>query len=216
MLEPKLKPKYVAVVEAYLENGYDRESAVITAGYSRRRARQTASEIFKRPEVKAYLAERMKELQMSADEAMLRLSGHASGDMRQFIGLSMEELKQHPNAWLIKEIKFDVVLPDKKRKKPTSEADATDAKKHSEADVGNGDDAEPEKPFVYVDQIKLYDSQSALVTLLRQHQLASGKPTEIMNVPQLAELIELLVAAGKDPTSVFGRMVDKLKAEAGS
>lgn len=200
MTELKIKPKYIAVIEAYLTNGYDRDAAVIAAGYSPRRARQTASDIFKRPEVKAYLAERMKELQMSADEAMLRLSGHAAGDMRQFIGLTMDELKAHPNAWLIKEVTYDVFMPKKDRLKPTSAAAA--------------DEIVPPKPFVYVDHIKLYDSQSALITLLKQHQLATGKPTEIMNVPQLAELIELLVAAGKDPSSVIGRMVDRLKAEA--
>lgn len=198
----KISPKHVAVVEAYLANGFKREAAVLAVGFSAKRSRQTAHEIFKRPEVQEYLSERMKSLQMSSEEAMLRLSGHASGDMRDFIGLTMDEIKQHPNAWLIKEISYDVAWPRPERRKPTSLASAEEVKTTPDA-------------IVYVDRIKLYDAQSALLSIIKQHQLTTGQPTENVNIPQIAELIQLLTAAGKDPTSVISRMVDKLKADAG-
>jgi len=198
----KISPKHIAVVEAYLANGFKREAAVIAAGFSAKRARQTAHEIFKRPEVQSYLSERMKTLQMSSEEAMLRISGHASGDMRDFIGLTMDEIKRHPNAWLIKEISYDVAWPKATRKSPTSLASAEENKTTPDA-------------IVYVDRIKLYDAQSALLAIIKQHQLTTGQPTENVNIPQLVELVQLLTAAGKDPTSVISRMVDKLKADAG-
>lgn len=223
--DTKISSKHIAVVEAYLGNGYKREDAVIAAGYSPARARQTASDIFKRPEVKAYLAGRMRELQMDKEEALLRLAQHASGDMRQFIGLTMAELKRHPNAWLIKELKYDTVTPkywkpkatQKKQSEPApaQPSQAPDPNQSTESAPATNNQWEDLPPtFVYVDSIKLYDAQAALIQVLRQHQLASGQPTEIMNVPQLAELSELLKAAGKDFGAVVARMVERLKAEA--
>lgn len=211
--EVKINPKHLAVIDAYLANGFKREEAVKAAGYSGKRLRQTASDIFKRPEVKAYLASRLKEMQMSADEALYRLGGHAAGNITEFIGLTIDELKAHPRAALIKRVKFVTHFPEPVVT-PADEADT------GGDDQPDGDDKPTvqinvPKPVQYVESIELYDAQAAMLNVIKQSQLTNGQPTENVNIPQIAELIQLLTAAGKDPTSVISRMVDKLKADAG-
>lgn len=200
--EIKLSTKHFAFIEAYITNGFKREDAARTAGYSEARLRRTASDIMKDPLVQAHLAKRMKELQMSADEALVRLGGHAAGNVTEFIGLTIDELKAHPRAALIKRVKFVTHFPEPVVLEP------------DEADPDGAVVVEQPKPIQLVESIELYDAQSAMLSVIKQNQLTSGQPTEIMNVPQLARLIELLTKAGKDPGSVIGRMVEKLESEA--
>lgn len=200
---PKLNnAKHLAYAEAYLTNGFKREPAAATAGYSGKRLRQTANDLMKRDDVKAYIAARMKQLQMSADEALLRLGGHASGNITEFIGLTIDELKTHPRAALIKKVKFVTHFPEPVIIEP------------DENDPDGAVTIDQPKPIQLVESIELYDAQAAMRDVIKQSQLASGQATDTLNIPQLAELMELLTAAGKDPTSVISRMVDKLKSEA--
>lgn len=204
MTDTKISTKHIAVVDAYIANGFKREAAVIASGYKPSRARQTAVDIFKRPEVKAYLAERMKDNHMAAEEALLRLGGHAAGNVTDFIGLTIDELKAHPLAALIKRVKFVTYFPEV----DPSVLEANDKKADSAAAP-----AEAPKAVQYVESIELYDAQAAMREIIRQSQLANGLPTESINVPQLVEFMELLSAAGKDFNSIISRMTDKLKAE---
>lgn len=203
--EKKISAKHIAVIESYISNGFKREQAMIDAGYGAARARRTASDVFKRPEVKAYLAERMKELQMSADEALLRLGGHAAGNVAEFIGLTIDEIKAHPRAALIKRIKFVTHFPEPAIPNPLNEDEDGDDQPAVEI--------EAPKPIQLVESIELYDAQSAMLNVIKQSQLATGQPTENVNVPALSRLLELLEKAGKDPNSVFSRMADKLESD---
>lgn len=200
--EKKISAKHFAFIEAYITNGFKREDAARTAGYSEARLRRTASDIMKDPLVQAHLAKRMKELQMSADEALVRLGGHAAGNVTEFIGLTIDELKAHPRAALIKRVKFVTHFPEPVVFDP------------DEDDPDGAVTVEQPKPIQLVESIELYDAQSAMLSVIKQTQLSSGQPTENVNIPQLNELVQLLTAAGKDPTSVISRMVEKLKAEA--
>lgn len=214
--EVKINPKHIAVVEAYLTNGFKREDAAQSAGYKETRLRQTASDIFNRPDVKAYLANRLKEMQMSSDEALYRLGGHAAGNVTEFIGLTIDELKAHPRAALIKRVKFVTHFPEPVVMPVVMPVDDTDSgDEHPDGEDKPSVQIDYPKPVQYVESIELYDAQAAMLNVIKQSQLTSGQPTENVNIPQLVELVRLLTAAGKDPTSVISRMVDKLKADAG-
>lgn len=165
----KLSVKRRRLVEAYLANGFNGKEAAITAGFSVKRAAATASEILADPLVRAYIDERMKQAQMSADEVLYRLGEMARGDMRELMMLSPEELKRHPKAWLIKKIKFDVILPKAEKKSAVPDEE-------SESDGGEeGFDNETGKPFVYIDSVELYDAQAALVMIGKHHKLFTDK-----------------------------------------
>lgn len=183
----KLSIKQQVFADTYLANGFKRDEAARAAGYSEKRLARTASDLMKNPLMTAYIDERMKHLQMTADEALYRLGQHARGDISQLLGLSPDELKTHPQAWLVKRVKIGLSWPEK----------------------GNG------TPKAFIEALELHDQQSALMAIIKQQQLASGKPTEITESPQLARLAELLEASGKNLESVIGRMVEKLEAEAG-
>lgn len=160
----KLSVKRRRLVEAYLANGFNGKEAAITAGFSVKRAAATASEILADPLVKAYIDERMKQAQMSADEVLYRLGEMARGDMRELMNLTPDELKSHPKAWLIKKVKLEAVIP-KAEKKTAASADE---------DTGDASD-EPAEPFIYIDSIELYDAQAALVMLGKHHKLFTDK-----------------------------------------
>lgn len=171
------------LADHYLANGFRQTEAAIAAGYKESRARVTASEILARPDVQTYIDERMKKTHMSANEALARLGAHARGDITEFLELSVDELKSHPRAYLIKEIEMDVAFP-------------------IEGQSG--------QPTPYIKKVKIHDSQSALLNILKQHQLANGLPTEIVAIaPSIMRLIELMQEAGKDPAEAFERMVQR-------
>jgi len=159
--QKKLSFKRRRLAEAYLANGFNGKAAAITAGFSEKRAAVTASEILSDPLVKAYIEERMKQTQMTADEVLFRLGEFARGDMREFMMLTPEELKRHPKAWLVKKLKLEALALKPEKKKPTSVI--------QEALVP------PPEPFVYIDSIELYDAQSALELLGKHHKLFTDK-----------------------------------------
>lgn len=179
----KLSTKQQVFAETYLANGFKREDAARAAGYSELRLARTASDLMQNPLMIAYIEQRMQQLQMSADEALYRLGQHARGDISQLMGLSPDQLKTHPQAWLVKKIKVGMNFPEK------------------------GD------PKAFIESLELHDQQAALNTIIKQHQLAVRSPTEIIEIPQIGRLIELLEKAGKNPSAVIDRMVEKLEAE---
>lgn len=157
----KLSTKRRVFVEAYLANGFNGTQAAIAAGYSVKRAAVTASEILSDDLVKAYIEERMKQAQMSADEVLFRLGAIARGDMRELMMLSPEELKKHPKAWLVKKLKMEAVIPKTEKTNPTSLKEELDTP--------------PPEPLIYIDSIEMYDAQAALVILGKHHKLFTDK-----------------------------------------
>lgn len=55
---------------------------------------------------------RIKELTMSADEVLIRLTEHGRGDIGAFMKLSPDEIKTHPDTRLIKEYERHVTTGD--------------------------------------------------------------------------------------------------------
>lgn len=190
------------------------------------RAKQTASDILKREDVQEYLNKRLRALGMGVDEALYRLSGHARGNITQFLGLTVDELKAHPNAWMIKRVKIGVHYREKMTDIPAPQPLAVQLfegaiSKLRPRDEGESDSEEPvesalpESSFVYfVESVELYDAQSAILNIIKQNQLTNGLPTEIVAMmPTLTMLIDVLRQRGEDPAEIFNRMFQRLAAE---
>lgn len=99
-----LEPKQQVFVDKYFELGFNATKAALAAGYSKRSARSIASENLTKPDIKAEIERRLSEHAMSANEVLVRLTEHARGDMREFMGLNETELKEHPLGNLIKKV----------------------------------------------------------------------------------------------------------------
>lgn len=89
----------------YLFNG---AASARLAGYAENSARITASRLLTKANVKAAIEERIKELTMSADEVLIRLSEQGRGDIGKFIGLKEGEIANHPQSHLIHNFKRTV------------------------------------------------------------------------------------------------------------
>lgn len=87
-----LSNKQQAFVEAYLANGFNATQAALTAGYSEKTARSIGSENLTKPDISAAIQQRLAELTMSADEALMRLSNMARGNMADFLDDRRETL----------------------------------------------------------------------------------------------------------------------------
>lgn len=137
--------KQKAFVAAYLSNGFNGTRAAQAAGYKGddNTLAAIASENLRKPKIRQAIDSQMNQLGMSVHEVLGRLSEHARGDMRDFMGLGTDSLKAHPRAWLIKKYKRKVTT------------------------IGSGDAA------IQLEQIEieLHDPQAALVQLGRYHKL---------------------------------------------
>lgn len=101
--------KQKAFAEAYVTNGGIGVRAAKTARYDSEdynTLAAIASENLKNPKVRRYIDQIMRESAMSADEVLFQLSEIARGDMRGFIGRSLEELRVHPKGFLIKKVEL--------------------------------------------------------------------------------------------------------------
>jgi phage terminase small subunit len=149
-----LSNKQRAFVEAYLANGFNATKAAITAGYSEKTAYSQGSRLLRNVEVSAAIEARMKELSMSADEAMYRLSQQGRGSLATFMGLSVPELKEHPDAHLLHKVKVTArIIPTRDK------------------------DKEPEREETI--EYEIYNAQSALTAVLKEQHLRAGEATEI-------------------------------------
>lgn len=114
-------------------------------------ARANAAELLAKPNIKAEIEERLKVMQMSADEALILLSDQARGDIGQLMDISTVgftlDLYGAKEAGLTKLIK-------KVKQKTT----IFQAKSESQEDRE-----------VTETEIELYDAQSALVDILKIH-----------------------------------------------
>lgn len=197
----KTNYRYPLFASAYVDNGFNGTKAAITAGYAEKTAYSQASRLLKNVEVQALISVYMAERVMSKDETAYRLSEHARADMRDMIGLTMDEIKNHPKAWLIKELSFDVVIP-----KPTRPSSVQD-------DENEETESLPES-FVYVDRIKLHDAQAALNTIARHHGLLKDGVTINVNMDLVSQLVSALEAAGLNPTETLEKMLQKAQEHA--
>lgn len=80
----ELTDKQRAFVEHYLTT-WNATEAARRAGYSAKTAQEIGSENLSKPIIRTLIEQRIGELKMTADEVLLRLAGHARGDMGDFL-----------------------------------------------------------------------------------------------------------------------------------
>lgn len=184
----KGKPKkpnyrYREFAEAYVANGFNATQAAITAKYSEKTAYSQGSRLLKNVEVQGLISEIMTQRTMSKTETAWRLSEHARADIRPFINLNSDEIKEHPLAWLVKKYKV------KTRRLP-------------------GTLGILEEKI----EIELHDSQSALTTFARHHGLLKDGVTINVNMDLVTQMISALEDAGLDPSETIEKMIRKAQA----
>lgn len=110
-----LTTKQRAFVEAYLANGFNATRAAITAGYSARTARSIGAENLTKPDIAGLISKRLREMSMSADEALYRLSEQARGSIEDLLDaqqhLNLAEAAQRGKLHLVKELTVTSIAP---------------------------------------------------------------------------------------------------------
>lgn len=179
--------KQRAFVEAYLANGFNGTEAARTAGYKGNDnvLAVVAYENIRKPKIAALIQERMNEMAMPANEAMARLSMSARSDLGQFIGLSEVQLKQHPQSFLLKKVKF------------------------TRRTGGRDEDAWSEEKV----ELELYDAQAAQLAIIKEHHLIAGEATELVGVLP-PDVLEYLRRLGVLPADAFEQFVQLIREKA--
>ena len=97
-------------IDCYLANGGNGTRAAREAGYKGddNVLAVTAYDNLRNPKIMTELNNRMKASAMSSEEVLFRLSQQAQIDARDLIGLSPDQLKNHPMAAQIKEFEHTV------------------------------------------------------------------------------------------------------------
>ena len=144
-MSSKLTDKQRAFINAYLVS-WNATKAAIEAGYSAKTAYAIGEQNLRKLEIRAEINRRITQMAMSADEALARLSDQATANVTEFLGLSVDELKAHPKAHLLKKVK---------QTKRTQGEYTTETI-----------------------EFEVYDTQSALVHILKEAHLNAGEPTE--------------------------------------
>lgn len=165
-------------VDAYVTNGFKEREAALTAGYAEKSAHVTASRLLKKAKIQAAVSARMEQLVMSRPETLYRLSEHGRGDMRDFIGLSSDELKNHPKGWLIKKYKQKSHLL--------------------------GDSNIVEK---YI-EIELTDPHTAVTTIAKHHGLLKDGVTININIELVQQMYAVMAEVGADPEQVMRELIE--------
>jgi len=105
-----MRARWVAMAEEYLRC-WNQTKAAIATGYPPGRARKSASRVFARPEVQAYIAERIAERAMTADEVLARLAEQARAEYAPYLlssgTVDLERMLADGRGHLIKGIKWD-------------------------------------------------------------------------------------------------------------
>lgn len=98
------------MAEEYLRC-WNQTEAAKAAGYAPGRARKSASRVFARPEMQAYIAERISERAMGADEVLVRLAEQARAEYARYITefgtVDLDRMIAEGKGHLIKGIKWD-------------------------------------------------------------------------------------------------------------
>lgn len=148
----KLTAKQKLFVAAYLEVLNATEAARL-ASYKGNDVTLAAVgyENLRKPQIKAAIDAALHERAMGFEEVLSRISDIGRGDLGEFLGLSVDELKQHPRRRLLKKVERKLqTIPVK--------------------------DADPIE--VETVKLELYSAENALFHLWKHHQIVSGKPTD--------------------------------------
>jgi phage terminase small subunit len=141
----KLTNKQRIFIDEYLRS-FNATRSAIASGYSEKTAYSIGQENLKKPDIKAEIDERLRQSQMSADEAMQRLADMARGDIGELIDnnglLDIRVARDNNLTKLIRKIK----------QKTITRIGKTD----------NDDDIE-----ITEIEFEMYSAQSALETILK-------------------------------------------------
>lgn len=167
-------------VDVYVTNGFRERKAAIEAGYAEKSAHVTASRLLKNAKIQAAISARMEQLVMSKQETMYRLSEHGRGDLAQFIGLSSEEIKNHPKSWLIKKFKRDATIHE----------------------------LLPGGIMEETIELEMLPPQSALTTIAKHHGLLKDDVTININIELVTQLYTVLKEIGADPEQTLRELME--------
>lgn len=204
-------------VQFYIMNKGNGTDAARQAGYKGNDnvLAVTAHNNLRNPKIRAQIERRYSEMAMGQNEILALLGEHGRGNLTQFIGLSIEQLKAHPLGHLIKRVKIGTIHiskeeQDRKKErkrwktlnevpgsKPPAQQGTPDQPAAAPAAVPPVSPPEDESITYYVESIELHDPQAAMLAILKHLQLTSGQPTEIVAI--MPSVIEALVKAGLDP-----------------
>ncbi len=81
MKRVNMRQQHVMFCHKYIELNFNGEQAAVASGYSPRSARQIASRLLTRDDVKAYLAQLLEELTMDADEVLRLFASMGRGEI---------------------------------------------------------------------------------------------------------------------------------------
>lgn len=159
----ELDPKLIALADAWLETFNKAEAYQRTHPNAKRNTCWTNGErMLRKAEVQSYIAERLKQMAMEADEVLSRLSAQARGNIAVFITITKDGF-----------VHFDFSSDDAKAHLHLIKKIKT---KRSRRVEGRGKAAQ-----VWEDEtveVELYDSQKALDLLARYHNLYAEKDPE--------------------------------------
>lgn len=175
-----LDPQHIAFINAYFDLGFNGTRAAIAAKYSRKTARQQASRLLTKADIRAEIDRRLEEDAMGRSEVLARLAQEARGDMRDFIGMSSRELAKHPDGNLIKKYKNTIT---------TTTVTTVDAE-------GN---PVIEKTVEEKIDLELYDAQAAKIQIGRHHSLFTDKTDLTTGGEKLAAPMVFLPAIDPEP-----------------
>lgn len=172
--------KQKVFVERYTMH-WNAARAAREAGYSSKTAYQIASENLRKPHIRAAIAEKLKDITMSADEVLARQSEIARGSLDHFVtvnedGFAVLDFSGDANEklHLLKRIKT----------------------KRTRRTTGKGENAEGWEDENI--EIELHDPQRALEALGKYHNLYTEKDEDgnpITDDQRIARIVEILDAA---------------------
>lgn len=144
MTDREFTDKQALFIQHYVETLHQTKAAIL-AGYSQKTAYSIGHELLKKPEIRAEVDRLLAEKVMGANEVLIRLAGHARGDMADFAQIEVaSDIINHEQSHLIKKYK-------KKRR--------------------YFKDDEYEDTV----ELELYDAQAALVHIGKYHKLFADR-----------------------------------------
>jgi phage terminase small subunit len=178
-----LSEKHLAYCEEYLQCWNQTEAYCrVYPDSSREAAMRSASQLMRNPDVKAYIAERLKEKAMAADEVLARLTSIARADIGAFMQVNDDGFAY-----------FDFSGPEAVNGTHLIKKVKT---KRSRRVDGKGDDAE-----VWEDEaieLELHDAHKALEDLAKYHNLFTEKDEDgnpLTDEQRIARVMAILDAA---------------------
>lgn len=174
--EIKLTPKQKLFTDYYIgEARQNAAKAARLAGYSEKTAKEVGYENLTKPHISDYISARLKELTLSAETVLARLTEIANGDVNDFLNenghFDLQTARQNGKTPLIKKLKQKRTIKQKK----------TEVSESMQSFLAKDeiDEIETDVEIIYEEtEFELYSAHEALRDLGKHHKLFTDK-TEI-------------------------------------